>query len=177
MSGDQLEAENYETMMRVEIPRGSNIKYEIKDGKLICDRILHTPMAYIFNYGCFEETLAGDNDPLDVVLLTEHSFFPGCYVKCKIIGVLMTSDEKGADEKVIVVPTEAVDPQYKKMNNISDLPEATVAQIKFFFENYKTLEKGKEVKVGDFGDKAKALKIYKESIDRYWINYRKERGQ
>jgi inorganic pyrophosphatase len=146
-------------MVRVEIPRGSNIKYEIVGGKLICDRILHTPMNYIFNYGSFENTLAGDGDPLDVVLLSEASFYPGCYVKCKIIGVLMTKDEKGDDEKIITVPIDSVDPQYASINDISDLPNSTLEQIKFFFKNYKSLEKNKEVTVGDFHGRADAMEI------------------
>jgi inorganic pyrophosphatase len=149
-------------MVRVEIPRGSNIKYEIVGGKLICDRVLHTPMTYIFNYGCFEGTLAGDGDPLDVVLLSEASFYPGCYVKCKVIGVLMTKDEKGDDEKIIAVPIDSVDPQYSAINDIGDLPASTVEQIKFFFKNYKSLEKGKEVFVNDFHGRDRAMEIYAE---------------
>ena len=153
--------------MRVEIPRGSNIKYEIVDGRLICDRVLHTPMSYIFNYGCFEDTLAGDGDPLDVVLLTDASFFPGCYVKCKVVGVLMTSDEKGDDEKILVVPSDSVDPQFKGVNDLGDLPESTLDQIGFFFRNYKSLEKGKKVKVGDFFGRERALEIYQECRQRF----------
>jgi inorganic pyrophosphatase len=156
-----------EVMMTVEIPKGSNIKYEIKDGRLICDRVLHTPMSYIFNYGCFENTLAGDEDPLDVVLITNTSFYPNCLVNCRIIGVLVTSDEKGMDEKIITVPGHNIDPQYSDINDIYELPEATLDQIKFFFENYKSLEKGKKVTVGEFGNNKEAMKIYNKSIEAY----------
>lgn len=156
-----------EVMATIEIPKGSNIKYEIKDGRLICDRVLHTPMNYIFNYGCFEQTLAGDGDPLDVVLLTDTSFHPNCLVKCRIIGVLMTSDEKGQDEKIIAVPAKNIDPQYSIYKDISDLSKSTLDQIRFFFENYKSLEKGKEVKVGDFKNQKEAMKIYQKSVKAY----------
>jgi len=157
----------YKTMMCVEIPKGSNIKYEIKDGKLICDRVLHTPMSYIFNYGCFEGTLAGDGDPLDVALVTDNSFFPGCYINCKVIGVLMTRDEKGDDEKIIAVPTAEIDPQFEKINNIDDLPKSTLEQIEFFFRNYKSLEKGKKVEVGNLYGRDHAWKIYQDSIKNF----------
>jgi len=156
-----------ETMMTVEIPKGSNIKYEIKDGRLICDRVLHTPMSYIFNYGCFEKTIAGDRDPLDAVLITDTSFYPNCLVNCRIIGVLITSDEKGLDEKIITVPADNIDPQYSKYKDINDLSESTLAQIKFFFENYKSLEKGKKVNVGEFKNREEALKIYDKSIEAH----------
>lgn len=154
-------------MMTVEIPRGSNIKYEIKDGRLICDRVLHTPMNYIFNYGCFEKTLAGDEDPLDVVLVTDTSFYPTSLVNCRIIGALITSDEKGMDEKIIAVPAKNIDPQYEKFNDITDLSDSTLAQIKFFFENYKSLEQGKTVTVGDFVNCKEAMDIYNKSIEVY----------
>lgn len=151
----------------IEIPRGSNIKYEIKDNKLFCDRVLHTPMSYIFNYGCFENTLAGDGDPLDAVLITDTSFFPGTYVPSRIIGVLMTKDDKGDDEKIICVPAPNIDPTYQNITTLSDLPESTLAQIKFFFQNYKSLERGKTVHVGDFLPPDQALSLYKQSIYRY----------
>ena len=160
-------SEKFTKMMRVEIPRGSNIKYEIVDGKLICDRVLHTPMTYIFNYGCFDNTLAGDGDPLDVVLLSDVSFYPGCYVKCKILGVLLTKDDKGEDEKIITVPHESVDPQYSEINDLHELPPSTLEQVKFFFTNYKSLEKGKKVMVDNFYAAEKAIAIYNECSNRW----------
>lgn len=155
---------NYVAQITVEIPKGSNIKYEIKNGKLMCDRILHTPMSYICNYGCFEETLAGDGDPLDVCLVMANTpLHPGCYINCKIIGVLMTSDEKGPDEKIIAVPVSSVDPQYENVNDLLDLPRSTLDQIRFFFEHYKSLEKGKQVVVGEFKQRDVAWQIYLQS--------------
>lgn len=166
-----MKTRNYVATMTVEIPKDSNIKYEIKGGKIYCDRILHTPMNYIFNYGCFENTLAGDGDPLDVCLVMNNiALHPGCLIQCKMIGVLLTSDEKGQDEKIIAVPIESVDPQYCGINNLNDLPESTLQQIEFFFKNYKSLEKNKQVIVNGFGDRDEAYKVYQGSIQT-WKNY------
>jgi len=41
----------------IEIPKGSNIKYEIEDGRVCVDRILYGANAYPANYGYFENTL------------------------------------------------------------------------------------------------------------------------
>lgn len=158
---------NYEKYVLIEIPKGSNVKYEIKNDKLICDRILHTPVNYIFNYGCFKHTLANDGDPLDVVVITDSVFFPGCYVLCKIIGVLITDDEKGRDEKIITVPANSIDPDYSNYNDISDLPISSLNKIKFFFENYKKLEKDKNVRVGEFFSKKIALNFYNQYKEKY----------
>lgn len=156
-----------EVTMTVEIPKGSNVKYEMKDGRLICDRVLHTPMNYIFNYGCFENTLAGDSDPLDAVLLSDTGFYPTCLINCRIVVVLITSDDNGLDEKIIVVPANNVDPRYENIKDISDLSASELEQIEFFFKNYKSLEKGKNVDVGEFKNSEEAVKIYEKSVDAY----------
>ena len=149
--------------MCVEIPYGSNVKYEIKDGKIICDRVLHTPMSYPFNYGYLTDTLADDGDELDAVLLTPTAFVPQTYIQVKIIGALLTEDEKGKDEKIIVVPVDKVDPRYKAINDISDIAPDVREQIFFFFNYYKILEKEKWIKIDGYVEREEAIKIYHES--------------
>ncbi len=63
----------------IEISKNSHIKYEYdKDRNIIrCDRILHTPMKYPFNYGFIPNTLSEDGDPLDVVVLMDDELVPG----------------------------------------------------------------------------------------------------
>ena len=74
-----------EVLVHIEISKNSCIKYEYdKTNKIfICDRFLHTPHLYPFNYGYVVNTLAGDGDPLDVVLITKHTLIPNCYIKCQ----------------------------------------------------------------------------------------------
>jgi inorganic pyrophosphatase len=154
----------------VEISKGSHIKYEYDKEKnmLICDRILHTPMKYPFNYGFVPNTLSEDSDPLDVVILMDDELLPGCMIKCKILGYLDTKDDSGNDPKLIVCPVEKVDPSWKNINSICDIQinEHILDKIKYFFEHYKDLEK-KSVTVGMFYDTCYALTIYNESIERF----------
>ena len=51
----------------------------------------------------------------------------------KIIGVLLTTDERGSDEKIIAVPAPEVDPNYTHINDYNDLPKWTLSKIKHFF--------------------------------------------
>jgi inorganic pyrophosphatase len=104
----------------IEIAKGSHIKYEYdKDRNMIvCDRVLHTPMKYPFNYGFIPNTLSEDGDPLDVVVLMDDELIPGCIIRCKILGYLDTKDDAGNDPKLIVCPIVKVDPMWK---NIDDL--------------------------------------------------------
>jgi len=127
------------------------------------DRILNTSMTYPGNYGYFPNTIAGDNDPLDALLLTQYKLIPGCIISSKIIGVLITKDEKGEDEKVLVVPTENVDSRFKEINDIEDLSDEIKNKIKHFFENYKKLEKNKYVEVKGFRNAKFAKELYDKS--------------
>jgi len=152
--------------VQIEIPQGQNVKYEIdhETNELVCDRFLHGPFAYPFNYGYITHTLGGDGDPLDAVVICDRSLLPTCTIKCKIIGALITNDEKGKDEKIILVPDDKIDPYNKKINNITDLDDHTLDEIKYFFTHYKDLEQGKFINVDDFVSVDVAYEIYNKSI-------------
>lgn len=167
MNIDNNEFENVVEVF-VEISKGSNIKYEYdkKKNALVCDRILHTPVRYFFNYGFIPNTLSLDSDPIDAVIIMDESLIPGCLIKCKIIGCLETSDSEGDDPKLILCPIDKIDPRVKDINELSDLPTILLKQIHYFFAHYKHLE-NKEVNVGEFVSKEKAIQIYLESIENF----------
>ena len=141
----------------IEIPKNSYVKYEIENNKLTVDRILSTPIPFPFNYGYIPNTLAGDGDPLDIVVLSDYELVPGCSVKCKILGYLDMEDEKGIDEKVIGVIYS--DNKFKKCECLGDLSDKSLDDIKYFFEHYKDNESNKFSKVKQFYDKEKALEL------------------
>ncbi len=148
----------------IEIPIGSGVKYEVDEEtkELKVDRFLYAAFRYPFNYGYIVGTKGGDGDPLDVVVLSSEPVFPGVVMKAHAIGVLETEDEEGIDAKIIAVPTAKIDPFYGAWNDIKDVPEALLNKIKHFYENYKTIEPGKWVKVKEFKD-AKAAEREIES--------------
>lgn len=156
---------NYEVDMIVEIPFNSNIKYEFDKemNKIRVDRILNTSMLYPGNYGYIPNTLSGDGDPLDILLLTEYPIIPGCIIKVRIIGVLYTIDEKGNDEKLLAVPSSDVDSNYDDIKALKDLSPIILKKIKHFFTHYKDNDKNKWVNVYDFGDSSLAYNSYLDS--------------
>lgn len=134
----------------IEIPQGGEpIKYEIDEdsGALFVDRILGTSMRYPCNYGYIPNTLCGDGDPVDVLVVMPMPLQAGCVVKCRPIGVLKMSDESGEDAKLLAVPVSKTTPLYDKVTSYEDLPEIQINQIVHFFEHYKDLEPGKWVKM------------------------------
>lgn len=150
----------------IEIPKDGNIKYELdkESGVIFVDRFLYTAMNYPFNYGFVPNTLSDDGDPLDVLVLSEHRIMPGVVVPCVVIGMLEMEDEEGVDTKVLAVPTKKVDPLFGVYTNITDVPEAIKNKVKHFFENYKTLEPKKWVKIKEWKPKTDALEAVSKSL-------------
>ena len=145
----------------IEVSANSNVKYEMdkESGALVVDRFLHTSMFYPANYGFLPHTLADDGDPLDALVITRWKLQEGSVIKSRPVGVLIMEDEKGMDEKIICVPAKKLDKSFENINDISDLPEQTIAEIKHFFEHYKDLEKGKWVKVSNVEGAERAKEI------------------
>ena len=143
----------------IEVPIGGEpIKYEMdkEAGALVVDRFLYTSMRYPGNYGFIPHTLSGDGDPCDVIVANTRAIVPGAIMSCRIVGVLLMEDEAGGDEKLIAVPSAKLTQRYDNVNNYTDLPQITLAQIEHFFSHYKDLEPGKWVKIVRWGDAAEA---------------------
>jgi inorganic pyrophosphatase len=129
----------------IEIPKGQRNKYEMdhRTGRIRLDRMLFTSTRYPSDYGFIEDTLAGDGDPLDALVLLEEPTFPGCIIHCRAIGMFRMRDEKGADDKVLCVA--ATDPRMDSLADIEDVSRYDRLEIQHFFEVYKELEPGKMV--------------------------------
>ncbi|MEL6502851.1 MAG: inorganic diphosphatase [Pseudomonadota bacterium] len=152
----------------VEVPIGGEpVKYEMdKDaGALMVDRILYTAMRYPGNYGFVPHTLSGDGDPVDVLIANHRPLIPGCVINCRPIGILHMTDEAGADEKLIAVPSSRVSALFENTESIYDLPDIMRRQIAHFFKTYKDLEDGKWVKIEGWGDAAEARESVSAAVD------------
>jgi inorganic pyrophosphatase len=150
----------------IEIPKGSRAKYELdKDsGMLKLDRVLYSSVYYPANYGFIPKTYCDDKDPLDILVISQIDLVPMCLVEAKIIGVMRMLDNNEADDKLIAVA--AGDPSVNHINDISELPQHFISEIRHFFEEYKRLE-NKTVVVEDFLDKEMAMQILEESFVLY----------
>ncbi len=153
----------------IEIPYGSSVKYELdkESGAVFVDRIMASAVFYPANYGFIANTLADDGDPVDILVLNEYPIQAGAVIPCRLIGVLVMEDESGMDEKLLALPTSKVDARYEDIKSLDDVPKATLAKIKNFFETYKILEKDKWVKVQDFKDTKAAVEILEKAIANY----------
>jgi inorganic pyrophosphatase len=154
----------------IEIPMGTKNKYEIDkiNDRIKLDRVLYSPMTYPAEYGYIEYTLAEDNDPLDILVLASSKTFPGCVVDARIVGYLDMIDNGEPDQKIIGVVDS--DPRFSHINELRDIQQHTLREIKHFFKTYKDLQQNKIVEVFEFHDKIDALELIQECKDRYKNN-------
>ena len=154
----------------IEIPMHSDpVKYEVdkESGAVFVDRFMSTAMHYPCNYGYIPHTIAGDGDPVDVLVMSQFALPPGVVVRCRPIGMLKMVDEAGEDAKLLAVPVDKLTPMYRSVQSPRDLPQILLDQISHFFEHYKDLEPGKFVKVQGWADIEEAKKEIMAGVERY----------
>lgn len=164
INSDRITPEKFTAV--IEISRGGKNKYELdkETGMLKLDRVLYTSTHYPANYGFIPKTYAGDDDPLDVLVLCSEQIMPMTLVDCRPIGILYMIDDDEKDEKIIAVPIN--DPSMSDYNDISELPSHMFEEISHFFEVYKILEH-KHTTIQKISGKANAVECVKSCIEGY----------
>jgi inorganic pyrophosphatase len=156
-----------EVVIVVEIPRGGRAKFEIdsEDGTIWLDRVLSTSTRYPAEYGFVLGTAAGDEDPLDAVVLLEEATVPGCHIKARPIGVLDMTDEHGIDPKLLCVALG--DPTMGATTSIAEVSPHFMEEIEHFFRVYKELEPRAHVETRGWRDAAAARALVAECRRAY----------
>lgn len=150
----------------IEIPLGSNVKYELDkaSGLIKMDRILYSAVYYPANYGFIPQTLAEDDDPLDVLVLCREAVFPLTLVRARAIGLMTMVDAGKKDHKIIAVAT--ADPEFNVYHEAAEMPPHRLIMVRRFFQDYKQLE-GKAVEVDDIRPAAEAFPVIRDALWRY----------
>ncbi len=150
----------------IEISKGGHMKYEVDKptGLLRLDRVLYSAVHYPVNYGFIPRTHADDDDPLDILVLTQEPVAPLTIVRARALGGLRMIDDKGGDDKIIAVCID--DPAYSHYTRLDELPKHVMRELDRFFRDYKTLEQ-KKVEVEQFYDRGHALEVIRTSLRAY----------
>lgn len=145
----------HEAIALIEIPRGGTTKYEYDAtaGRLVADRVLPDSLGYPAAYGTFPCTLAGDGDPLDVLVLTAEPLDTASLVRVRPIGMLEMYDRGASDAKVIAVPLASP---------LQAVPMADQQAIAHFFSIYKG--PGADIEIGRWRDAKAALEFLRDAI-------------
>ncbi|MGH3620757.1 MAG: inorganic diphosphatase [Sciscionella sp.] len=160
----------------VEVPTGSRNKYEVdhETGRIKLDRTLFTATAYPCDYGFIPDTLAEDDDPLDVLVLVEQPTFPGCVISVRPVAVFWMRDEKGPDAKILCVP--AGNPRQDHIQDKDSVAAHLLDEIGHFFQVYKDLEPGKSTDVRGWENREAAEQVVEEARQRWRQSQRRSHG-
>ena len=150
----------------IEIPFGSSVKYELDktSGLIKLDRVLYSAVYYPANYGFIPQTLAEDDDPLDVLVLCQETVVPLTIIYARAIGLMTMIDSGKQDHKIIAVATE--DPEFNAYREAAEMPPHRSLMLRRFFQDYKQLE-GKSVEVDEIQPAGKAYPIIEDALHRY----------
>lgn len=146
------------------------VKYEYDKvyNILVVDRFMSTTMQYPCNYGFIPNTISGDGDPIDVLVLSPTSLIPGTMINCRPIGLLKMHDESGNDDKILSVPNKNLTKIYDNIQDTKDLPDLICRQISYFFKHYKDLDSpDKWVKIKGFKSRNDAKETITNGINKY----------
>jgi inorganic pyrophosphatase len=149
----------------IETPRGSAEKYnydpELHLFKL--KKILPAGMVFPYDFGFIPGTKGDDGDPLDIIVISEFHSFPGCLMKCRVIGAIEAeqSEKKRSDKMIrndrfIAIPKVAK--MFAEFDSIRDLPGQVLEELGQFFINYNKIEE-KKFKVLSIIDGKEALRL------------------
>jgi len=171
----------------IEVIPSDTVKYEIdkKTGYLKIDRpqkfsnIVPALYGFIPQTYCKDEVaeycqektgrenIVGDDDPLDICVLTEREITHGnVIVRAIPIGGFRMIDGGEADDKIIAVLRE--DEVYGAWRDISDIPETVVNRLKHYFLTYKQLP-GEEPKceITHTYGRSEAIEVIEASMRDY----------
>ena len=156
----------------IEIPFGSSVKYELdkQSGLIKLDRVLYSAVYYPANYGFIPQTLAEDDDPLDVLVLCQETVTPLTIIHARTIGLMTMIDAGKKDHKIIAVATE--DPEFNSYRDAAEMPAHRLTMLRRFFQDYKQLE-GKVVEVDEIESPKNAYPIIEDALARYSRQRRK----
>jgi inorganic pyrophosphatase len=138
------------TLVIIETPKGSRNKYAFNQETRVFEltKVLPAGMTFPYDFGFVPRTLGGDGDPLDVLVLMDEPAFPGCALKCRLIGLIEGEQisKKKTERNDRIVAIEQDNHSYASVKHIDDMGKEFEREIEMFFVNFHELI-GKEYEI------------------------------
>lgn len=150
----------------IESPRGSPYKYNYdpKTRVFCLTSALPAGSVFPFDFGFVPSTIAGDSDPIDVLVLMESPSFTGCVLAVRPIGVIEAEQGKGKkkirNDRLIAVA--AISHAHRDTRDLKDVGQSTIDEIEQFFIDYNN-QKGEPFKILGLHGARRARSILKKA--------------
>ena len=127
----------------IETPKGSRNKYAFEEEQRVFElkKVLPAGMTFPYDFGFVPGTKAEDGDPTDVLVLMDEPAFPGCVLKCRVIGIIEgeQGNKKMRERNDRVVAIEKANHSFADIKHIDDLGKQFLLELQEFFVNYHQL--------------------------------------
>ena len=141
----------------VESPAGATtkLKWEPRYGLFTLSRPLPLGEAYPHDWGFVPGTRAPDGDPLDALVLSEGTTYPGLLIRARPIGIVLLEQnaERGGRERNDRLVAVACSAARREVQDMSELPRRMRQEIERFFLNVTFFEPKDAVILGWGGPK------------------------
>jgi inorganic pyrophosphatase len=149
----------------IETPKCCRNKYAFNSEQKVFElkKVLPAGMAFPYDFGFIPSTEADDGDPIDVLVLMDEPAFPGCLLKCRVVGVIEGEQGKKKDKERNdrIVAVEDGNHSYSHVKHVDDLGKKFVNEIEEFFVNYHELT-GKKYSIIDVKGPGAAQHLIKQ---------------
>lgn len=127
----------------IETAAGSRAKYKFAEdlGAFELNKLLPASLSFPMNFGFVPSTLAGDGDPLDVLVLNEVPLEMGCIARVRLIGAMTAEQsQKGKtvrNDRLIARLEEGT--RYSSVEQVEQLGRAFTDELERFFTTLNEL--------------------------------------
>lgn len=150
----------------VETPKGCRNKFAFDPEQRVFTlrKVLPAGMSFPYDFGFLPRTIAGDGDPIDVLLLMDEPAYPGVVVPARLIGVIegeqIEGKKKNRNDRLLAVAEG--NHTYANIQRIKDLDRHFLKELEEFFVNYHRLE-GRQYKLLGCKGAGQAMRLIRQA--------------
>ena len=150
----------------IETPKGSRNKYNYISEKDYFElkKVLPSGTSFPLDFGFIPHTIGEDGDPIDVIVISDFPFFPGCIVESRVVGVLVARQKEKTgkvvrNDRIIAVAASSLN--YSHLKEVKDINESLLDEVILFFKYYNEMA-GKVFHLMKKGNKKTAIELIKK---------------
>ena len=125
------------------------------------DFVFQDDLLWPYNYGEILNTLGGDGDKLDAIIMSSQPLEIGQIIECRTVGMMELLDRGQEDNKILCVPT--ADLKMLKIQDLSDVDKKFLQEGEDFLMQVAK-QKNKVMKVLGFFGKERAKSEINKAI-------------
>jgi len=167
----RLNRDNYSCQAVLEAPAGSRVKvyYDPSSHRFRTGKFLPLGMAFPLDFAFIPSTLAGDGDPVDLLIMPEADLPVGVVVNVRILGILEAEQKKVGkrakrNDRVIARLMESK--LFAQLDHIDQLGDKFVIELSSFFRTYKML-RGQSYEVLRVGGPERAADLIEQAAKEF----------